>query len=140
MEKKGALRERFLERMRADKKFEAAVYAALLVLGLLLYLLIPEGGFSAPARGAPPGRAAEAGTLEEELAATLRRMRGVGQVELMIRYDEAAPGGVGGVIVVAEGARDAAVRKSIEAAVSAILSLDAPRIAVFEMDQTEEVD
>lgn len=137
MEKKGALYQRFLERMRADKKFEAAVYATLLALGLLLYLLIPEGGFAA---GAPQGGATEAGTLEEELAQTLRCMRGVGEVEIMLRYDEGAAGGVGGAIVVAEGARDAAVRKSIEAAVSAILSLDAPRIAVFEMDQTEEVD
>ena len=134
---------RLLARMKADKKFEAAVYIALLMLGLLVYLLIPEtktptGPTATIGGGAKTDRSA---SIEQQLEETLRCMRGVGETRVMLTYNLGeTEEEIYGVIVLAQGARDIMVRTRIQSAVQTVLNVDAARINVFEMEQIAEVE
>ncbi len=140
-EKRGAgAWKRLIERMKADKKFEAAVYIALLLIGLLVYLLLPES--TAPQKRGETDTESSARSevsVERQLEETLCHMRGVGDVKVMLSYAENGREEVYGVIVLARGAEDIMVRTRIESAVQTVLRVDAARINVFEMEDIAEV-
>ncbi len=78
------------ERMKKDKRFELFVYGALVLLGILIYIItsIPDGREAAP-DAAVGGGAAYSGEreTEERLESVLSCIRGAGMVEVMITYD-----------------------------------------------------
>ncbi len=137
----GGIWKNLIARMKQDKKFEAAVYIALLMLGLLLYLLIPQGEKESKLEKEELPEAANA-PIEGRLEDALCRMRGVGEVKVMVTYDEKNEYGedIYGVIVIAEGAQDIMVRTQIQSAVQTVLNVDVSKINVFEMDQIMEVE
>lgn len=130
--------EAFMARMKKDKKFEGAVYLALLALMGLLYLSL---------RGAETEtkktNAVDSG-VESRLEETLSCMRGVGDVRVMLTYREAAPQESGrevqGVIVIAQGAENVATRLRIQNAVQTVLGVQAEQVDVFEMYEIAEVE
>ncbi len=130
-----------IARMKENKKFEAAVYITLLLIGLLIYLLIPNGETvmgKAESKGENVAKTPAGATVERQLEETLGHMRGVGDVEVMLTYrDENTKEEVYGVIVIAEGAENLLVKSSIQSAVQTVLNVEASRINVFEMG-TEE--
>lgn len=95
------------------------VAALLLVVALCLSLGASEGS-----------RAAQTAD-EARLSRILSAMVGAGTVDVAIYYDDAAPCGA---VVVADGARDAAVRIRLTGAVTTLLGLDASRVAVYERE------
>lgn len=184
--------ERFLRLMRENKRVETAVYGALIAIVAGLYLLSyvrSTGGQSKTAVGetAVNGTSDES-QLEARLESILSRIRGAGEVRVMITYEtgpevitamsskvsgtstqtdgqdsssistntsessEPATVHTGdgyepivlyekqptirGVIVVAEGAADIAVRLDLQRAVQAVLDIPLENIEVFECDMT----
>ena len=76
-----------------------------------------------------------AGRTEEEarLARVLSAMEGAGQVEVAVFYDASAEAAVPcGVVVVADGAQDVAVRLQLSRAVETLLGVDASQVDVFK--------
>ena len=182
--------EPFLTRLRnalrANRKLEAAVYAALAVLVLVLYLSGTRSAASGTAgknSGGAAGEPKAAGTdaVEARLKRVLSSIRGAGEVEVMITYEtgrelvtamtsnvtessstntagnsanessemsepatvNGANGNepivlyekepqVRGVLVVADGAADVAVRMNLQRAVQAVLDVPLSNIEVFE--------
>ncbi len=86
----GALR-RLLAAVRRDKRLEWAMYAAVLVLSLLLYFAGDscaggcDGTDEGPEHTAPA--VASGDTLETRLTAVLCRIRGAGKVAVLITYE-----------------------------------------------------
>lgn len=66
---------------------------------------------------------------EKELKNTLEMVEGVGNVEVMITYRDG--GAAEGVIIVAEGANDASVKKTIHDCASAVLDVPDHKIQVM---------
>lgn len=111
-----------LKRLPAPLRKDAWLIAALAaaVLGCLLLGL---------------GESVSAPRTDEEarLARVLSAMEGAGQVEVAVFYDPseeaAAPCGV---VVVADGAQDVAVRLQLSRAVETLLGVDASQVDVFK--------
>ena len=66
---------------------------------------------------------------EKELKNTLEMVEGVGNVEVMITYKDG--GAAEGVIIVADGAADASVKKTIHDCASAVLDVPDHKIQVM---------
>lgn len=66
---------------------------------------------------------------EQRLARVLCAMEGAGHVDVAVQYDsDAVPCGA---VIVADGAKDAAVRIRLSGAVTTLMGLDADRVAVY---------
>ncbi|MBE5785709.1 MAG: hypothetical protein E7330_07935 [Clostridiales bacterium] len=184
-----------IQRMKRDKRFELAVYGALVFVGILLYgastLFQNAEADEEKAVGASeyPVSASKAVETEERLRMVLSCIRGAGRVEVMVTYEtgtEIVPAmktdtetdytenfgadsesvkqsstissqpvtfstekgnkalvlaekepAIRGVIVIAEGAGDIAVRIDLQNAVKTVLGVDVSRIEVFEMKTME---
>lgn len=85
---KGAL-GRLCERMKRDKRLEIAVYGALILIGVLLFLISPNDKAEAAANTGTKAAAEESGVaeLEKRLEGVLGSIRGAGRVRVMITYD-----------------------------------------------------
>ena len=86
-------------------------------------------------------------SMEERLQQVLSSMEGVGKVEVMITLEgsgstlfgtEGGKQKVCGVLVVAEGAGNAAVNARISEAVKALFSIDLHKISIAKMKSQEE--
>lgn len=78
--------------------------------------------------------------IEERLEKVLKNTEGVGEVRVMITgsdessvFDEKENSKVQGVVVVAEGAEDAAVKKKIQDIVLALFPIEAHKIEIVKM-------
>jgi len=74
----------------------------------------------------------ENGGTEAALSAILQDMKGVGQVDVMITYENGNK--ITGVIVTAEGAGSVIVRNDITRAVSGVFNLPVKNVMVFEKE------
>ena len=92
----------------------AAAVAACLLLGM--------------AESASPVRTEE----EARLARVLSAMEGAGQVEVAVFYDDSESAVPCGVVVVADGAQDVAVRLQLTRAVETLLGIEASQVDVFK--------
>ncbi len=122
-----------VERMKNDKKFELAVYAVLILIGVLIFVFssCEEGGWRA---GAAPSREAPASDeLEDRLAGILSSIEGAGAVQVMIVRDEA--GDITGAIVTARGAADISVRERLRSAVRTVLGIGMDQVEIFQMEK-----
>lgn len=109
--------KRILELLKGARRIEWI--AALIAVAILLMQLL--------------GAIEPAGTqtdLERRLEAILASIEGVGRVEVMVAED--AEGGVEGVLVVAEGAWNAAVCLRIQYAVETLLGIEASAVEVVQ--------
>lgn len=127
----------------------------ILIIGIIIIMI--SGAFSGEQKSAPSDDN-EIWREEERLSGILSQIDGAGQVSVMISYDstmekdiayenehaltsggdvvvrrELYPG-VRGVIVIAEGAYDAAVKSAIKEAVAAVTGAGVNRICVYEME------
>lgn len=109
---------------RALEKNKAALLV--LVLGVLL-LLLPDGKSGG---GRSPGENAQFDTEEEKLCAVLEQIEGCGRVYVLLRQDRE---GIGGAVVVCDGAESAAVSLEIVRAVAAYTGLGSNKIIVLKM-------
>ena len=116
------------ERLRQDGGLVVMV-----ALAIGLCLLLPRE------TGVQSGASSEE---EARLAAVLSTMEGVGQVEVVIRWDETAATMAQsgsrsslGVVVVAQGAENIGVRLRLTRAVMTLLDLPPDAVEVFAMEQ-----
>ena len=70
------------------------------------------------------------GGTEAELCAILSDIEGVGEVDVMLQYDDSEK--ITGAIVTAEGAGDPVVRNNVVKAVMALFDISASGVEVFE--------
>jgi hypothetical protein len=160
MEKKTVL-SAFIEKLRSNKRLEAGVYASILALAAVIFLL--SGGISCSEstdrqpKGTEETQSLSVRTsLEARLEAILSSIKGAGEVRVMVTCAEEETGGgsynlfaensgtenvadgalpeVIGVIVVAEGAGDIRVKNELQTAVMTVLGTDAARISIFSMN------
>jgi hypothetical protein len=92
----------------------AAAVAACLLLGMV--------------ESAAPARTEE----EARLARVLSAMEGAGQVEVAVFYDGGEPALPCGVVVVADGAHDVAVRLQLSRAVETLLGVTPSQVDIFK--------
>jgi hypothetical protein len=74
----------------------------------------------------------ENGGTEAALSAILQDMKGVGEVDVMITYENGNT--ITGVIVTAEGAGNVVVRNNITSAVAGVFNLPVKNVMVFEKE------
>lgn len=134
-----------IDKIFGDKKASAVIY---IVLAVGILMLAGGNGFlhSDTDNKALPG-AVSKNTAEENLRQILSEIDGVGEVSVMLCQSEVAQKNeqsvfsssdkqyksvIDGVLVVAEGGKDAAVREKIIRATKAALGVDAHKIEVLE--------
>ena len=72
--------------------------------------------------------------LEQRLAETLKKMKYVGDVHVMITYQEDEK--IEGIVILSEGAQNAVVVRNITEVVQALFDVDSHKIKVIESTQT----
>ncbi len=134
-----------IDKIFGDKKTNALIY---IILAVGILMLAGGNGFlhSDTDNKALPGAVSE-NAAEENLRQILSEIDGVGEVSVMLCESEVAPkeeqsvfsssdkeykSVIDGVLVVAEGGKDAAVREKIIRATKAALGVDAHKIEVLE--------
>lgn len=84
----------------------------------------------------------EDGGIEAELCSILSDINGVGEVDVMLQYDEKEQ--ITGAIVTADGAGDPVVKNNVINAVKALFNISAANVEVFEKkssgDNEEVID
>lgn len=75
------------------------------------------------------------GGIEAELCTILSDIEGVGEVDVMLQYDDSEQ--ITGAIVTAEGAGDPIVKNDIVNAVMALFNISATCVEVFEKSSSE---
>lgn len=75
---------------------------------------------------------------ETELCNILTDINGVGDVDVMIQYNEDAE--ISGVIVTAEGAEDPITKNNLVNAVRAVFNIPVSSVVVFEKDRGDKND
>lgn len=75
---------------------------------------------------------------ETELCNILTDINGVGDVDVMLQYDEDAK--ISGVIVTAEGAEDPVIKNNLVNAVRAVFNIPVSSVVVFEKDRGDRND
>ena len=78
------------------------------------------------------------GASETALIVILSDIKGAGDVDVMVKYDDG--GGVTGVIVTASGAGSVVVRNNLTNAVSAVFNIPVSNVMVFEKENGGESD
>ena len=126
-------------------KEKGSKYIVFALVGLLILVMcIPTG--SNESGVVQEETSVSSGELEEQLESVLSAMEGVGEVKVMISTEgtkasvfESQNGGtkVCGVVVVAEGAGNAAVNSRISEAVKALFSLEVHKISIVKMRSQE---
>ena len=127
-----------------NKKIRYALYIALAVI--LLAILVGTGKKTALTYNSLASKPESGGkdeslnakSVEKRLEEILSCIEGAGRVKVMLTYSEgdgaeASSRGVCGVIVVAEGGANFAVRQSLISAVSTVLGVDEKCVEVFVM-------
>lgn len=108
-------------------KFNKKHLLILLLFGvLLLVIAIPTGESTS--------QTSQGTDVEKRLTNVLNQMQGVGDVQVMITYQE--DDSVEGVVVVAEGGDNAVVVRNITEVVQALFAVDSHKIKVIKGNQT----
>lgn len=131
-------------------RVKGAEWAVLLIaLALAGSLLLAPGAQLSGDDGTQTAGGGTGDELETRLASVLSSMEGAGRVEVAIHYAQAAVAASSwldsgsaqqtgkepiGVVVVAEGAGDLAVRLELARAVQTLLRLEADAVEIFKMD------
>lgn len=124
----GKLFSGLADKMKKNKLVEIAVYGA---LALAVCVVLIWGG------GDRTGEAGDATDVETRLEEALGYIDGAGKTKVMLTYSEDGETVIG-AIVIAEGARDIAVRLDLQRAAMTALGLSLSEVEVFEMKKTTE--
>ena len=122
------------EKMKKSKLTEIAVYGALALAGVLIFL----SGGDKEAKTAEAPRAAAEDALASRLEEALMCIEGAGDIRVLLTYEGEDGQAVRGAILIAEGAGDISVRMKLEAAVTTALGIGINQVEIFEMKKTME--
>ena len=122
----GKLFSGLADKMKKNKLVEIAVYGA---LALAVCVVLIWGGGGTKSEGAED--------VESRLEEALGFIDGAGKTKVMLTYSEDGETVIG-AIVIAEGARDIAVRLDLQRAAMTALGLSLSEVEVFEMKKTTE--
>lgn len=110
----------------------AARFLALVLIGLIVILTLSI--FAESKDGRKQIIDMDGGS-EERLASVLSGIKGAGEVDAVIKYDENS--NVTGVIVTAEGAGNPTVANNLTKGVAALYDIPVSSVMVFEKEQEE---
>ena len=119
----------FIKKLRGVKNIKLIAAAFILAAALLIYSSVATGNASRAADS--DVSSSEMDAEEARLASVLRGLEGVGRVETMITRD--ADDEIVGIIVIAEGAEDIAVRLRLLSAVTTAMGVDDKIVNVYTM-------
>lgn len=120
-----------LEKFRKDPKVKDLVVKIAALLIILAVALLSFDVFTQNKDGRKQIIDEDGGT-EAQLCRILTDIKGVGNVDVMLQYDEKDQ--ISGVIVTAEGAEDPVIRNNLVNAVRAVFNIPVSSVMVFEKD------
>lgn len=120
-----------LEKIRKDPKVKDLVVKIAALLIILAVALLSFDVFTQNKDGRKQIIDEDGGT-EAQLCRILTDIKGVGNVDVMLQYDEKDQ--ISGVIVTAEGAEDPVIRNNLVNAVRAVFNIPVSSVMVFEKD------
>ena len=118
-----------LKKLRGIKNIRLIAAIFIIAIALLIYSSVATGNASRAADS--DVSSSEMDAEEARLASVLRGLEGVGRVETMITRD--AVDEIVGIIVIAEGAEDIAVRLRLLSAVTTAMGVDDKIVNVYTM-------
>ena len=118
-----------LKKLRGIKNIRLIAAIFIIAIALLIYSSVATGNASRAADSNVSS--SEMDAEEARLASVLRGLEGVGRVETMITRD--ADDEIVGIIVIAEGAEDIAVRLRLLSAVTTAMGVDDKIVNVYTM-------
>ncbi len=122
---------KIIDKIFRDKKANTLIY---IILAVGILMLVCANSFSAPSDyHRDKTETVEVEPIEQEAEQILSKIDGVGKADVMISYENAEKTNqIRGVLVVAEGGGDYAVKEKIIRALRAALGTDVHKIEVFE--------
>jgi stage III sporulation protein AG len=127
-----------LEKLRNHSKSDWLIF---LLLGVLVLIVaVPTGSTGQETENVSVQSEEESypDSVQEQLAAILTRMEGVGKVRVMISFSDEKQLCVEGVVVVAEGGDSPQVQTKIRDAVMSLFDVEAHKVIVVKMSGQEE--
>ena len=128
-----------LEKLKKDPKAKDLIIKIIAILIILSVALLSFDVFTQNKDGRKQIIDDDGGT-EAALCSILTDIKGVGEVDVMLQYNEEQQ--ISGAIVTAEGAGDPVVRNNLVNAVRAVFNIPVSSVVVFEKDgmnkRTEE--
>jgi stage III sporulation protein AG len=127
-----------LEKLRNHSKSDWLIF---LLLGVLVLIVaVPTGSTGQETENVSVQSEEESypDSVQEQLAAILTRMEGVGKVRVMISFSDEKQLYVEGVVVVAEGGDSPQVQTKIRDAVMSLFDVEAHKVIVVKMSGQEE--
>jgi stage III sporulation protein AG len=124
----------FWEKLQKHSKTDWLIFILLGVL--VLIVAVPTG--SAENAVVQSEEETYPDSVQEQLAAILTRMEGVGKVRVMITFSDEKQLAVSGVVVVAEGGDSPQVQTKIRDAVMSLFDVEAHKVIVVKMSGQEE--
>lgn len=128
-----------LEKLKKDPKAKDLIIKIIAILIILSVALLSFDVFTQNKDGRKQIIDDDGGT-EAALCSILTDIKGVGEVDVMLQYNEERQ--ISGAIVTAEGAGDPVVRNNLVNAVRAVFNIPVSSVVVFEKDgmnkRTEE--
>jgi stage III sporulation protein AG len=128
----------FLEKLHKPSRTDCLIFILLGVL--VLIIAVPTGSEEQKTVSeVDSGEEVEyPDSVQEQLAAVLSKMEGVGQVRVMISFSDEKQLQVEGVVVVAEGGDSPQVETRIRDAVMSLFDVEAHKVIVVKMSGQEE--
>lgn len=120
------------EKLKTDPKAKDLIIKIIAILIILSVALLSFDVFTQNKDGRKQIIDDDGGT-EAALCSILTDIKGVGEVDVMLQYDEDRQ--ISGAIVTAEGAGDPVVRNNLVNAVRAIFNIPVSSVVVFEKDE-----
>lgn len=125
------------EKLKKDPKMKDLAIKIIAILIILCVALLSFDVFTQNKDGRKQIIDDDGGT-EAALCNILTDIKGVGDVDVMLQYNEENQ--ITGVIVTAEGAGDPVVRNNLVNAVRAVFNIPVSSVMVFEKDSTIQKD
>ncbi|NLD20333.1 MAG: hypothetical protein GX663_08860 [Clostridiales bacterium] len=124
-----------LEKLKSNEKLKDKALKAVILMIILAVILLTFDVFTQNKDGRKQIMD-EDGGVESQLCSILSDIDGVGNVDVMLRYDEDE--NVSGAIVTAEGADSPVVKNHLINAVMAVFNISSTSVEVFEKKSTVE--
>jgi stage III sporulation protein AG len=105
---------------------------------LILIVAVPTGSGSVKQTESTSESTGSSDSVQDQLAAILTRIEGVGKVRVMITFSDEKQLTVEGVVIVAEGGDSPGVEERIREVVMSLFSVEAHKVIVVKMSGQEE--
>jgi stage III sporulation protein AG len=126
----------YLEKLRKLKRIDCIIFILLGVL--ILIVAVPTGSGSVKQTESTSESTGSSDSVQDQLAAILTRIEGVGKVRVMITFSDEKQLTVEGVVIVAEGGDSPGVEERIREVVMSLFSVEAHKVIVVKMSGQEE--